>query len=394
MGVAFGMTAPIEADSAMVPTLLESEDKSIVQFTGGFIRGRFWSRKWQWVDEIDTTDWTPSQLGQFLAFLPFASDTWKRVTQLLQVDESSYWSKTSVNPSGDDQNLEMAIDRLVEHGRAHDAIICFEQMRYKKRKLGNQQAVRVLQAIIQSPPGPHEINFYAIIEVIKELQNDPSTNPDDLFLIEWAFLPLLDKHHGASPKLLEQRMLDDPAFFCEVIRTAFRSKKEDRPVEDPTEQQKNNGAIAYRLLHNWKTPPGSQKDGTYNGDALTAWLETVKEICRKSGHLDVALTMIGQVLFNTPPDPDGFWMNYAAASVLNAKEVKKMRNGFQTAVIASRGVYSCTGGEEERKLVEKYRIRAEETEARKFHRLAGTFRDISAFYEQEAEREASRDPYD
>ena len=227
------------------------------------------------------------------------------------------------------------------------------------------------------PQKPIEINFLALIEVIKELQNDPSTNPDDLFLIEWAFLPLLDGLHGASPKLLEQRLSDDPEFFCEVIRAAFRSKKEDRQVRELTEQQKNNGAYAYRLLHNWKTPPGSQKDGTYKGDVLTTWLEKVKEICRESGHLEVALTMIGQVLLNTPPDPDGFWMNYTAANVLNAKDAKKIRNGFQTAVIASRGVYTCTGGEEERKFAEKYRMRAEETEAQKFHRLAGTFRDIS-----------------
>jgi hypothetical protein len=253
--------------------------------------------------------------------------------------------------------------------------------------------IRVLQAILQSPQGLHEIDFHAIIEVIKELQTDPSTNPDDLFYIEWVFLPLLDGYHGASPKLLEQRLAEDPAFFCEVIRTAFRSNKEERPVEEPTEQQKNSGVNAYRLLKNWRTPPGSQKDGTYRGDNLAAWLEKVKEICRESGHLEVALTMIGQVLINTPPDPDGFWMNYAVASILNAKEAKKMRNGFQTAVIASRGVYSYTGGEEERKLAEKYRMRAEETETRKFHRLAGTFRDISAFYEQEAERMASRDPY-
>ena len=211
----------------------------------------------------------PSQIGQFLAFLPFASDTWKRVTQLLREDESSYWSKTSVNPYGDDQNLEMAIDRLVENGRAHEAIICFEQMRYKKRKLNSQQAIRVLQALLQSPQGPHDLNFHAIIEVVKELQNDPSTNPDDLFHIEWAFLPLLDGLHGASPRLLEKRLAEDHVFFCEAISTAFRSKKEDRPVEEPTEQQKLNGANAYRLLHNWKTPPGSQEDGTYDGDALT-----------------------------------------------------------------------------------------------------------------------------
>jgi len=394
VGFAFGVIAPGEADSSVLPKLLESGDKSIMQFAGGFTWGRFRSRKWQWIDEINTTRWTSSQIGQFLAFLPFASDTWKRVAQHLGEDESAYWTKARVNPYGDDQNIEMAVDRLVEYGRAHDAIICFRQMQYKKKKINSQQAIRVLQALLQSPQGFSDIDFHAIIEIIKELQDDTSTNPDDLFQIEWAFLPLLDGLHGASPKLLEYRLADDPVFFCDVIRIAFRSNKEENPVEEPSEQKKIDGANAYRLLHNWKTPPGSQRDGTYNGDNLIAWLEKAKEICRESGHLDIALTMIGQVLFNASPDPNGFWINCSAANALNAKDAQKMRNGFQAAVISSRGVYTCTGGEDERKLAEKYRMRAEETEARKFHRLAETFRDISALYEQEADREASRDKYD
>ncbi len=394
VGFAFGVIAPVEAEFSVLPTLLESVDKSIMQFAGGFTWGRFRSRQLQWIDEIDTTNWTPSQLGQFLAFLPFASDTWKRVTQLLPEDESPYWSKASVNPYGDDQDIEMAIDRLVKYGRALDAIICFERIQYKKRKLNSQQAIRVLQALLHSQQGFNDINYHAVIGVVKELQNDPSTNIDELSKIEWAFLPLLDGLHGASPRLLENRLADDPIFFCDVIRTAFPSKKEDATVEEPTEQQKLNGANAYRLFHNWKTPPGSQRDGTYSGDNLIAWLENAKKICRESGHLDIALTMIGQVLFNAPPDPNGFWINCSVANALNAKDAQKMRNGFQTAVIASRGVYNCTGGEDERNLAQKYRMRAEETDARKFHRLAETFRDISAFYEQEAEREASRDKYD
>jgi len=57
VGFAFGVIAPIEAESAVVPRLLDSEDKSIMQFTSGFIRGRFQSRQWQWIDEIDTKKW-------------------------------------------------------------------------------------------------------------------------------------------------------------------------------------------------------------------------------------------------------------------------------------------------------------------------------------------------
>jgi len=221
-----------------------------------------------------------------------------------------------------------------------------------------------------------------------------STNPNDLSQIEFAFLPLLDGHHGASPKLLEQRLADDPEFFCEIIRTVFRSTKEDDQAKEQTEQQKNIASSAYDLLHNWRTPPGCQKDGTFNGEALTVWLEKVNEICGDSGHLEVGLSRVGQVLIHIPPDPDGFWINHSAARVLNLKENKKTRDGFFTGVINARGAHIGTAGDGERKLAAKYRERAEETEAYGYHRLASTIRELAAAYERDAEREESRDLYD
>ena len=234
----------------------------------------------------------------------------------------------------------------------------------------------------------------AIVEVIKALQDDPDTNPDDLFQVEWAFLPLLDRHHGESPKLLEQRLADDPAFFCEVIRTVFQSKKEERPVEEPTEQQENIARNAYRLLSEWRTPPGSQKDGAFNGDALTTWLEDVKAACTESGHLEIASEKVGHVLIHAPPDPDGLWIHHSAAAALNSKDANDMRDGFQIELFNSRGVHGFTAGREERELAEKYRRQADEIESRSYHRLASSLRDLAASYERDAERDASRDPFD
>ena len=394
VGFSFGSINPNVAESNVLPTLLESQDNSLLRFAGGFVWGRFWTCQWQWVDQIDTTSWSPMQKGQFLAFLPFSSDTWERVARLIGEDESPYWSKASVNPLGDDRNLETAIDRLIDNVRAHEALICFEQMLYKERALNSGQAIRVLRSVLRSPDSRNKMDVNVALEVIKALQNDPKTNAKDLIEIEWAFLPRLDRFQGASPKLLEHKLADDPVFFCDLIRHAFRSKKEDRPAQEPTEEQKNVATSAYSLLHYWSVPPGSQKDGTYNGEVLTAWLEKAKQICRESGHLDVALTMIGQVLFNVPSDPDGFWIHHSAAKALNDEESENMRTGFKTAVIASRGVYSCTAGEEEKKLASKCQSRSDELDDRGYYRLANTFREIAAFYESEAKLEVSRALYD
>jgi hypothetical protein len=394
-GVAFGAIAANGVKEKILPGLLESETKSLAQFAGGFVWGMFRGRGWQWVDDIDTSYWTPSQKGQLLAYLPFAFDTWKRVAQLLEKDESPYWSKTNANPYEAEEGLEWAVDRLVQHGRPHSAIRCLERLRYDKGPLDSQQAVRVLQALLHSPESAHEVDVHAVVEVIKALQDDPDTNPEDLSQIEWAFLPLLNLHHEASPKLLEQRLADDPAFFCEVIRIVFRSKKEERPAQEPTEQQKNVATNAYRLLSEWRTPPGSQKVGAFNGDTLTAWLENVKAVCEESGHLEVALSMVGHVLIHTPPDPDGLWLHHSAAMALNAKDTDDMRDGFRTALFNSRGVHWVDPeGREERQLAEKYRVQAEEVEARGYHRLASTLRELATSYERDADRQASRDLFD
>lgn len=392
VGVAFGLIAANDVEEKILPVLLESETKSLAQFVGGFVWGMFRRRGWQWVDDIDTSQWTPSQKGQLLAYLPFTPDTWNRVNRLLEEDESPYWSKTNANPYEAEEGLERAIERLVQYGRPHEAIRCLERLRYDKRPLDSQQALRVLKAVLRSSESAHTMDVHAIIEIIKALQDDPDTNPDDLFQIEWAFLPILDRHHGASPRLLEQRLADDPAFFCEVIRTVFPSKKEEHHVEEATEQQKNIAKNAYRLLSEWRTPPGSRKDGTFNGDALTAWLEDVKATCIESGHLEVALSRVGHVLVYSPPDPDGLWIHHSAANALNAKDASDMRDGFRTEL--SRGVHSWTAGREELVLAQKYRKQADEVEARGYHRLAGSLRELAASYEHDAERQASKDPFD
>ena len=392
VGFVFSMITANDVEGKILPALLESETGSLVQFADGFVRGMFHGWRWQWVDAIDMSQWTPSQKGQLLAYLPFTPETWKRAALLLQEDETPYWSKTSASPYEAEEGLEQAVDLLVQYGRPYEAIRCLERLLHNKQRLDSRQALRVLQSVLHSPEGAHTRGARAIVKVIKALQDDPDINPDDLFHVEWVFLPLLDQHRGASPRLLEQRLADDPAFFCDVIRTVFRSRKEERP---PAEHQKNIATNAYRLLSEWRTPPGSRKDGTFNGAALTAWLEEVKASCAESGHLEVAFIMVGHVLIHTPPDPDGLWLHHSAAAALNAKDASNMRNGFRTELFNSRGVHWVgPEGREERELAEKYRTKAEEVEAHGYHRLASSLRKLAASYDRDAERQASEDSFD
>jgi hypothetical protein len=394
VGMAFGSVAASNADAAVLPALLEFDQKQLCMFAAGFVLGRFRCLGWEWVDRVETSQWTAAQIGQFLSFLPFAQETWERSKRLLGQDESAYWIKTAANPY-EENNLELAIDQLLVHGRPYAAIRCLDKMLHDKRPLDTARAVRALLAAPGSSEPPHSLDAYEAVEIIKALQNDRIANPEDLFRVEWAYLPLLENHADASPKFLEHQLAKEPGFFCEIIRLVFISKKEELPDKEPTEKEKSTAANAYRLLSGWRIPPGLSEDGAYNGEALKAWLQAVKKECIETGHLEVAMTIAGQVLVHVPPDADGLWIQRAAAAILNAKDAEDMRGGFRTELFNSRGVHTVDPtGRPERELAANYRTKAESIDGAGYSRLAATLRKLADMYEREAERGWSREPFD
>ena len=170
------------------------------------------SQGWAWVDKINTIGWSQSQIGQFLAFLPFTGETWKRSNSLLREAEAEYWNKASVNPYQAECELQLAIDKLIEYGRPNAAIKCLHKILHDKKPLDQDRTVKALLSAVASTEPAYSLDVYDIVEIIKALQDDKTTNPDDLFRIEWSYLRLLDRHQGASPRLLEQRLASDPDF--------------------------------------------------------------------------------------------------------------------------------------------------------------------------------------
>ena len=387
VGVSLGFIANLEIDSVILPNLLESEKKNLVQLTYGFVWGRHASRGWVWVDGTDTTGWSHSQIGQFLSYLPFTADTWKRSKEVLREFEVAYWSKVSVNPYQPQGELYVAIDKLLEHGRPNAAIQCLYVILHDKQPLDKTRTIRALLSALSSTEPSYSMDAHYVVEIIKALQDDPDTNPDDLAHIEWGYLPLLERDRGVSPKSLENRLASDPGFFCEVIRHVYRSKKEPKTEKKHTKQEKAVAQNAYQLLREWRTPPGMQPDGSFSRDHLIRWLESTKTTCIESGHLEVALTHVGQVLFYCPPDPDGLWINRTVAEALNARDADKMRHGFRLEIFNSRGMHFVDpSGKPELELSAKYRKQAEEVENAGYQRLAVTMRDLADSYANEAKR--------
>jgi len=391
VGFAFGETARDADEKQILPSLLESESKAMTYCAAGFVLGRLQSRGWTWVDNLDMNTWTTEEKATLLARLPFNNETWVRAIHVLGSHEKLYWEKAQVNPYQAKEDLQWAVDRLLESNRVNAAISVLDKMFYSQESMNPHQIVRVLNALAPTKEEAGALDPHAITQLIGVLQKNPETNPNELFKIEWQFLALLDGMSAPSPVTLERALGTNPHFFCEVIQLMFRSKNEDESSEPPTKNRQALASNAFRLLQNWSTPPGSNEDGTFDGEALTKWFEQVKLECSESGHLEVAKEYVGKVLFGSPPDPSGLWLHKASAEILNARDADDVRNGYAMAIFSSRGVYFPDAeGRAERDLASYYRKKAEDVELSGYHRLAEALKEVAKSYDRQAEQSATR----
>lgn len=387
VGWALGQIAPNDIDTNLLPDYLTIENINHQQFVSSFVWGRYHLHGWNWVDSLDRSNWALSQSCQFLIYLPFVANTWRHATEWLGDSEYLYWEKVNVNPYQSDCDLTPAIEKLLEVKRPHASIDCLYYRLHEKLPLNNKQVVWALLSAVSTSEPVNTMEPHQIVDLIKALQNDLQTDKDDLFKVEWAYLRLLDRFQDAKPQLLETRLATQPDFFCEAIRLVYRSKLEEKKDEEPDEQREAIVSNAWRLLHEWRRPPGLQEDGSFSANEFESWLKIVKEQCTESGHLEVAMNTIGEVLLYCPPDPQGLWIVESAAKALNARDAEDMRNGFRTEVYNSRGAHWVDPtGKPERELAMHWRERADAVENASFGRFAATLRELAASYDREAER--------
>ena len=373
-------------EQSLLPQFLDTTDNKHQALIKGFIWSRNHKNGWKWCDNIDRSGWTPSQIGQFLAYLPFTKEAWDRVDQWLEKNQEEYWSRTGVPPAYGD--LSIAVKKLIEHNRPHSALGCLYWMHHNNQPINVDQCVRALLALPSSKePMSEECDPYRIVELIKFLQSEPSVSQEDLLKVEWVHLPLLDQGEETGPKFLWGKLADDPEVFCEAIRLIYHSKKKKQPSKEPSQKAKAMAENAFRLLHCWETPPGAQDNGTFNTDKFKKWIKRVKTICTESGHLEVALIHIGEVLIHAPADPNGLWINRTVASALNEPDAKNMRDGFYAGTLNSRGAHRVDPtGKAEKELAEDFRLKAKEVENTGFHRFAVTLKNLTNYHEREAKR--------
>ena len=382
LGFSLGRVADEGVDRALLPSYTVSEDRNLSAFASSYVRCRHHRNGWTWTDGLDMEGWDDRQVGRFFSCLPFAAETWNRVSKCREGSEKEYWSETRINPDGSEEELENAVNKLAENGRLHAAIRCLHAMHRRKRRINPSLCVKTLTSALNSSETYDSETPGLVADLIKALQENPETDSNELFVLEWSYLGLM-REKNIVPESLEKRLANDPAFFRALIQILYGPKRDGESSERRRTLARN---IDY-LLYGWRIPPGTREDGSFSGENFSLWFSAAKDAFASTEIAEMALLRLGRILVYCPSDPDGLWIDRAVAKALNSEDAQALRDGLKAGFGNSREAgFLDPSGKQEKDLAEKYRQMAEDAENAGYQRLATAIRELSDYYDHDSER--------
>lgn len=333
---------------------------------------------------LETCPVPPDLAGSFLAAaVPPRRAMWSLAARVGPEAESAYWRDFYGFPEASEQAAE-AVGQLLERNRPWAAIDVLAMEVNRQRSLDPEQATRALSlAATTAPPQFRGMVGYDVAEVLGALA-DQGVPEDELAPLEWLYLRVLD-HGDRQPRALHAMLASRPEFFVEVVSAIYRA--EDEEVKEGTPEDGARAEQAWRLLAEWKRPPGVAPDGAVDAGALVAWVRRARELAAEAKRAVPADSKIGAILRHVPPDTDGLWPHEAIRDLFEELQSDELENGMAIEVVNSRGPVwrGPDGGQQERDIAANYAAAAQALSVR-WPRASAMLTMLAGEYEEEARR--------
>jgi excisionase family DNA binding protein len=336
------------------------------QAARGWVAGRFAAAGWPWATPYleAAGAWPARRAAGFLLALPPDSRVFDWAARLGDAVRELFWENVPAIFIRDNADRERAAGMLVELGHAASALVALAMIVHQG---GQADPGLVTDALAEATPGPNlsgnalTMFVYHVTSLLDYLDGRPDADRHRLAMIEWRYLPFLESRQRPA-KALQQELARSPEFFAEVIAMVFRPEEACQD-QDVTEEERHRAILGYQLLRSWQTVPGAPgNSGTPDGRDLAQWVTDARALLTQRGILRSGDKFIGQILSQTPEDPDGTWPGLAAREIIEATRSQDVEQGIDMAIFNSRGVTwrgMDTGGQPERALADKYHAYAQ-----------------------------------
>ncbi len=388
IGSLSALTATAEAEDEWPPILklLDTPDVAERGLAWSYAAQRFTMSGWPWarsVLENAAPWWSPEKRAAFLRALPFESETWNWAERLGDDTERAYWLGVQDPWIKDPADVERAARRLMRYDRPAYAVSLLGRLLHGGAPEADPEVIAgaLEQLVGQGNTWGESARDVTIL--LDYLTTCEAFDAARLAHLEWICLPLV-RHEERPAGVLSRELAHNPAFFMDVLCTAFRAQDEE-PGE-ATDEQRARALLGYQLLNSWRRPPGVRDDGTVDEEALGAWIKEARTLATARQRVAIADQQIGRVLRYLPDDPDGLWPHRAVRETIERTASRDLETGLELELRNSRGMTSrglSEGGAQERALETHYRDNASHLNAH-WPRTAALVRRIAGSFAEEA----------
>jgi hypothetical protein len=309
------------------------------------------------LQEAEKQHWPLEKRARFLTLARPEKVIWDIAASCGSEVEKAYWSQVPefwLREEEDDPDFP--VRRLLEVKRPRTALqVCQFVLDQTDPHLIADILAHIHQG--EERDGP-SLNQWIIGQAIERLEASGAIDNQRLVQLKFRALQLLGYGNEQRAKTLYATLMSDPALFCEQI-CLYKAKHGDE--EQVNELRKRAAEIAWMVLHNCRTLPGAQPDGTVDEKRFFDFIEKARELCRREDLIEVCDRTLGQILAYSPVGQDGIWPFEPARMILDQPDLGDMRQGFVIGTLNKHGMTLRPldkGGAQERELAAQYRAYA------------------------------------
>jgi hypothetical protein len=361
VGVALGLVISSEDGEtihrAAVDELL-ADDERLRRMGAGYVFSRFEQKGWEWAEDELTTlrGWPAESIAQFLLALPAEPRTWNQLRRFDKEVAAEYWRLVYPLAVRDDADIPTAVKDLIAFGRPLAAV---DLLGNRIDSTGHDFDVELVLSTLEAATAATADEFQTVpslayvVDRLLVFLDRRGADLTRIARVEWSFLPLLSDSERESTTL-HQFLTQDPAFFVSAMTMMYKAEGEHR---EATSEDRARSRLAYELLRSWHLVPGSQSDGTIDGEVMNAWIDQARTLAADAGRSKIADEHIGNVLRYAPGDGDGLWPPLVVRGVVERLASPELETGLIIEVFNSRGTTTrglAEGGRQEHELAARY----------------------------------------
>ena len=341
-----------------------------------------------WIQKvINKNQLEESRVIEICTSLPFSRKTWDLIKQSPKNIQNEYWSSVKY-PRPQDLKTEDVLragEKILYYKRPY---LIFRIVSYldetKLNKLPTDFLMNILSELNYAPFNEKDFNqtdkmfSYRLEKILKFLEEKEDVDKKRLAsIIKQPSMDFFHSYGEVRPESLINEVNRDPQTFLELLILAY--KKDDGSTENSSQSHELSKRAHQFFLTYVTSPdskddssmnshtrvklPGMSKEGKLDSHKFKKWVLEVRKLCKEHNIIKAADSILGQLFAHAPiDDKDQGWPHQAVRNIIEELKSDRLDQGFKIGITNKRGVFwgdLYEGGEQERKLADKYKTLAE-----------------------------------